>query len=143
MKTLTTRTMIAVAALAAAAASASAQTYKADIPMNFKVSGKAMGAGSYVVQVVKGDTSYPVLLVRNVATGNSALLASMPGSDAPKEWVAQAHPVISFECLNGNCVVRKFWNSTAPYTYQFPGLKVRPADAERIAYVAIPLSKAD
>jgi hypothetical protein len=143
MRTLMTRSMIAVAALAVAAASASAQTYKAEVPMSFRVGTKVLAPGSYQFRVVNALTGNHVVSVSNTATHRGALLLSFPGSDAPQAWRAAGNVVISFECLDGNCAPRRMWDGTGTTTYEFRGLKLRPAEQERITSITVALNKAD
>ena len=143
MKSMTMRSMIAVAALAAAAASASAQTYKADIPMAFSANGKVLAAGTYQFEVVNHNNAQPVLSVRNIATGHSALLPSHSRADVPKAWLKQANPILSFDCLAGDCTLRRMWDGSGRGAYQFPGPKVSGADVERVASITVALTRGD
>ena len=143
MKSMTMRSMIAVAALAVAAASASAQTYEANIPMPFRANGAVLPAGAYRFQVVSHNNGQPVLSVRNLATAHSVLLPSYPGSDVPKAWQEESKPVLGFDCLAGNCTLRRIWNGSDRSTYQFPRLKVSRADAERVASITVALTRGD
>jgi hypothetical protein len=142
MTALTMRSMFAVAALAVAAVSASAQTYKAQVPVTFQVAGKTMGAGSYTLRVSNTD-GHPLVTVRNETTQHSAVLVGSPGSDAPKAWRDGGSPVITFQCLGNNCALAKMWNGQSVSTYAFPGLKVKAADAERIASITVMLVKGE
>jgi len=143
MRNLTMRSMIAVAALAVAAASASAQTYTAKVPMSFHAGDKQMAAGSYEFRVTNTGVGSPMISVRNVTTSSSAILVAAPGPDVAKAWKAEGKPVLAFECLGSNCALTKLWNASSVSTYSFPGLKVRGADAERIASITVALTKGD
>jgi len=143
MKSFTTRTMIAVAALAVAAGTASAQTYKAEIPMAFHAGNKAMTAGSYDVRVVVGQSGSEVIQLRNANTKAAAVLVPFHGDYAPKTWVADGNPRLSFECVDGACSLRKLWNGRDAAVYQLPARKLRPAEVERIAVITVGLTKAD
>ena len=143
MTTLTMRSMFAVAALAVAAVSASAQTYKADIPMSFRAGDKVMASGSYQFRVSTGANGLTVLTVSNVTTPRAAMVLAGPGSDAPKAWREQGQPMIAFECYAGNCALHKIWTGNSRSTYDFPGLKLRRADVERIAEITVGLAKSE
>ena len=143
MKNFTMRAMFAVAAVAVAAGSASAQTYKAEIPMAFHAGNKAMSAGSYDVRVLLGATGHSFIAVQNVNTKAAAVLLPIPGPDAPKAWVADGNPRLSFECVDGACSLRKLWNGYDAAVYELPARKLRPAEVERIAVVTVGLTKAD
>ena len=142
MKTLTMRLTIAAALVGAAAGSAWAQHYEAKIPMAFSVGDKQMTPGSYQIFVNTGG-SLPMVTVRNTATHSSAILVTRARSDTPKAWRQDGKPVIAFDCLNGNCALRKLWNGRDDSIYQFPGLKLRGAEAERASLITLPLNKAD
>ena len=144
MKNLTTRLMIAVATLAAAAVSASAQTYKADIPMAFDAGGKLMAAGTYDFVVATNTTGHQTVVVRNHREIKvTALLITVPGSDAPKAWREEGTPKISFDCLGHSCSLRKLYNGRDVSAYQFPGRKVAPAEKERMASLTLALTRTD
>ena len=144
MKTLTTRFVIAVAALAVAAASASAQTYKADIPMAFRAGSELLRAGAYEVRLDRSYDGQPMLTIRSLSTTKRSVLIATPGRDPAKSWKRDGHAVISFQCLGGQCALSELWTgSTAASTYSFPGLKLRPADVERIASISVALTRGD
>jgi hypothetical protein len=142
MKNFTMQLTIAAAALAAVAGSASAQTYKAEIPMAFHAGSKAMAAGSYDV-VVRNTSGSAIITVRSAAAHETAILAPFPGSDAPESWKQNGNPKISFECLDGACSLRSFWNGLSNSVYSFPARKLAPAEKERLAVVTVGLTKAD
>jgi hypothetical protein len=141
MKNTWMNTMIAAAALAVAAGStASAQTFRAEVPMAFQIAGKTMEAGSYDVRVANGDH---LVVVRNRATHESALVAKGAQADAPKAWVDAGEPMIAFECANGSCSLRKLWVG-ASSAYVFPGPKAPSGNvvASRTEVVTLALVRA-
>jgi hypothetical protein len=141
MKNLTMRMMIAAAALAVAAGSASAQTYKAEIPMPFRVADKVMAPGSYRF-VVGNSSGHAIVSVRSLDTDSAALVVSAPGSDAPKAWLQAGTPKVSFDCLGSTCTLRQLWNGRDSFTYAFPSAERPTIDAQRVTVVTLALIKA-
>ncbi|HEV2446450.1 MAG TPA: hypothetical protein VGS58_11030, partial [Candidatus Sulfopaludibacter sp.] len=118
MKNVTMSLMIA-AAVVGAAGSAWAQNYNARIPMAFSVGDKQMTPGSYRI-FVENSNGVPMVTLHNTATKSSAILVTRSRSDTPKAWLQQGKPVIAFDCLDGNCALRKLWNGSDSSIYQFP-----------------------
>jgi hypothetical protein len=143
MKTLMTNTMIAVAALAVAAGNAGAQTYKAQIPMAFRALDAAMAPGSYEFSLINGTGGKAVLVIRNVSSHDAVTLVPFPGSDAPKAWRAEGHPLISFACYGRTCAIRGMWDGRGQSTLQFPVRKLPAAEAERASVVTFSLARTD
>ncbi|HEV2447072.1 MAG TPA: hypothetical protein VGS58_14170, partial [Candidatus Sulfopaludibacter sp.] len=125
----------------AAAGSASAQDYRAKVPMGFSIGTADMTPGPYQILVKTGGGS-PLVVFRNLATHNSAILVASVRSDAPKAWRREGKPLIVFTCVQGKCAVAKLWDGLATSAYQFPAPKLRGAEAER-ASITIALTKAD
>lgn len=144
MKNLTMRMLFAVATLAAAAVGASAQTYKADIPMAFRAGGKLLTPGTYDFVVSLGPSGQHTVIVRNHhAVKQAAMLATVPGSDAPKAWRNAGTPKIGFECASQSCSLTRLYNGRDVSAYQFPAPKVAPADKERIASITLSLTPSE
>jgi len=122
MKTLTMHTMIAAAALVAAAGSASAQTYRAEIPVAFRVIGKQMTPGSYDVRVMNNGNGEKVYLYNRTAN-TSAALVSPVHSDAPRKWRDLRAPKIALECAGSDCTLRRIWNGSDVFALEFPAPK--------------------
>ena len=143
MKTLMMTSMIAVAALTVAAGSAAAQTYKAEIPMSFRVSNTTMAPGAYQFSVVNGQSGKPVLVIRNLTSHATTTVLPYPGSDAPKAWRAAAKPVVSFACTAKTCAISGLWDGESVSTLKLPVAKLPAAEAERASLVTFSLAKAD
>ena len=143
MNNLTMRLTIAVATLVAAAVSASAQTYKADVPMTFNAGGKNMPAGRYEFVVTNGAGGQRTVIVRDEAAKQSALLMTIPGSDAPKAWREEGAPKIAFQCAGNNCSLAKLYNGQDTSAYQFPTRKLAPAEKERMAFITLSLERTE
>lgn len=144
MKNLTMRLTIAAVTLAAAAVAASAETYRADIPMAFSVGNKLMPAGSYDFAVTTNVSGHRTVVVRNRhAVKESAMLSTVPGSDAPKAWRAEGAPKIGFDCLGQSCSLSKLYNGHDVSAYQVPTRKAAPAEKERVASITLPLVRTE
>ena len=116
MKNVTMRLTIAAAAFVAAAGVASAQDMQANIPFAFRANGKVFAAGTYRVNVKTGNI--PILIIRNRATGDSALAVGTV-ADANKSGDA----VLSFECGVSRCALSKVSiGSGAAYSISVPKL---------------------
>jgi hypothetical protein len=143
MKNLTMRLTIAVATLAAAAVSASAQTYKADVPMAFHAGRKLMAAGTYDFVVLSKGTGQKTVVIRSRSAKDSALLVTVPGSDAPKAWRDAGSPKISFNCAGTSCSLTRLYNGSDDSAYQFPSPKVAPGEKERMASITLSLVRTE
>jgi hypothetical protein len=143
MKTLTMRSMIAMAALAVAASSASAQTYKAEVPMSFRAGSTQMAPGAYDFQVVIRSSGHASVVVHKADGSASAMLLTVPGSDAPKAWQKEGNPKIGFNCVDGTCTLARLWNGRDESVYAFPVRKLPKAEAEHLAVVTVGLTRAD
>ena len=143
MKTTTMRTMIAAAALVVAAGTASAQSYTAEIPMAFRAAGTKMAPGKYEVRTARTQATEILILHNNTDNTNLALLTPVR-SDTPKQWLVAGNPTISFECGKGACTLRKMWNGSASYAYDFPAPKPAAGDlvAQRLETVTLAMVKA-
>ncbi len=122
MNTTTMRTMIAAAALMVAAGSASAQTFKAEIPMAFRVSNKTMAPGSYDLRLTRGVAGM-MLVVYNRTTRSSAALVPSVTADPPKAWRAAGDAKIAFVCSDGACSLRELWDGFGTDAYRFPAAR--------------------
>jgi hypothetical protein len=143
MNHTTMRTMIAAAALAVAAGTASAQTYLAQIPMAFSAGGTVMGPGKYEVRVNRGQSS-EIIFVHNDTNNTGVLLLAPVRGDPPKQWVESGAPKIAFACGNGACSLRKMWNGSDSFTYNFPASKAPAGDivAHNLEMVTLTMIKA-
>jgi len=119
MNTTTMRTMIAAAALMVAAGSASAQTFKAEIPMAFRVSNKTMAPGTYDLRLTRAASGM-MLVVYNRTTRTSAALVPSVTADPPKAWRAAGDAKIAFACTDGACSLRELWDGFGTDAYRFP-----------------------
>ena len=115
MNTTTMRTMIAAAALAVVARSASAQSYKAEVPIAFQLGHKTMAPGSYDLRLIKG-ASGQILIIYNQSDKTSAALVASVGEPAK----ASREAVVTFECTDGTCSLRKLSGGPGTVSYQFP-----------------------
>ena len=131
MKNMTMRWTIVAAALAVAAGSAAAQTYKADIPMAFRVGGRALQAGTYEFAVNYAAGS-PFVQVRNMATLDAVLVMPLAGHDAPIAWRKIGNPVVSFDCAR-TCTLKELWTARDVTTVKFPMLKLPKSESQRAA----------
>lgn len=141
MKKTITRWMVATAALAVMVGSAAAQSYKAEIPLSFRVGDKVMTPGTYQFQA-GGLTGNMMLSVYNVDTKQSALLMAGANGSVSKEWKKINKPVLAFECAENICALRHMWTGDDRFAYTFPGPRVR-SDELRTAVVALTPLKAD
>jgi hypothetical protein len=142
MKTTTMRTMIAAATLMVAAGVASAQSYRAEIPMAFRMGDKVMTPGSYEIRVTNSGSGERIVAY-NLTSYAAAALGSAVKSDAPKQWRDAGAPKIAFECVDGACSLRKLWDGFAPYVLNVPAHK--PAGelmAHRAEVVTLTMVKA-
>ena len=129
MKTSTMKWMIAVAALTVAAGSASAQTYKAEIPMSFRVGDKLMAPGSYQISMA-GGVSRQVICFQNLASWDAGVVVPTVKGDAPTAGRQAGKPRVSFECLGNACRLSGMWNGRDRSAYVFPASKPRARDLE-------------
>ena len=141
MNTSTMRSMIVTAALAVAAGSASAQTYKAEIPMSFRVGQKVMTPGSYELRL-STDSAIEIVYVRGPES--TVMLTASSKSDAPKKWLQDGSPKLSFECVGGACSLHRLWNGRDDFTYDFalPKATTPEIEARRTSVVTLTMIKA-
>ena len=112
--------------------------------MAFSAGGKLMAAGVYDFSVATNVTGHQTVIVRNHrAVKESAMLVTVPGSDAPKAWRDAGDPKISFDCLGHSCSLTKLYNGRDVAAYQFSHPKVAPADKERIASITLGLARTE
>jgi len=142
MKSSLMRIVIAAAALAATAGVAAAQTYKAEIPLAFRAGDKLMRPGAYDVKVSLSATGAAHVTVKNTEDHTTVLLMPSYGKDAPKRWVEAGKPVFSFECADGNCVLRTLWTGSGIETYRFPG-SITPRSDKQMAELLVTLVKSE
>jgi hypothetical protein len=122
MNTITMRMMIGAAALMIAVGSASAQSYKAKVPVAFRIGNKTMVPGSYDIRLTRGAVGQMVV-VYNRDTNTSAALVAGVKADPPRDWREAGDPKIAFECTNGACRLSKLWDGSDTAAYQFPAPK--------------------
>jgi hypothetical protein len=135
-----TRWMVAAAVAAAGAGIASAQTYKADIPLSFRMGEKMMPAGSYRVEVRRTDSNV-VVQMRDEEMRTAALAVGLPTGELAKAWKAGGQPMLAFHCAANTCVLRTMWNGMDPYATTF--LAPRLPGEMRMAVVRLTPTKAD
>jgi len=140
MKNTITRWMIAAAALAAVAGSAAAQTYKAEIPLSFRVRDKLMRPGSYRIDLGKMSASGSFYLY-NEDTKASVSAVALRSGGVSKAWREGAAPVLAFRCEANVCALDRMWNGSDTFAYRFSG--ARMGDDVRIAVVALTPVKGD
>jgi hypothetical protein len=143
MKNSTMRWMIMAAALAVVAGSASAQTYKAEIPMSFRVGNKVMAAGSYEFSETMKGGGQEILMVRALDHNSMALLMPAQGDDAPVEWRKTGNAVVTFACDARSCTLHQLWDGHKPYTYEFHGRKAPASEVASHSLVTVPLTAVD
>ena len=143
MTSFTMRLLVAAAAGAAAAGSAAAQTLAAEIPMPFTAGGTLMQPGAYDFTEQVTTAGRPVLTVRDRLSSRVAILFPFSASETPKAWRTDGTPRVTFECLDGNCTLRTVWNGKESYEYEVPAHRLRPAEKERLAIVAIALVRTE
>jgi hypothetical protein len=137
MNTTTMRTMIAAAALVVAAGSASAQSYKAEVPMAFRVGNKTMAPGSYDLRLAKGAAGQ-ILVIYNQSDHNAAALFGAVGDPAK----ASRDATVTFECTDGTCSLRKLSDGWSTVSYQFPAQKAPGTlSARRTEFVTLTMIK--
>jgi hypothetical protein len=121
MKNLTTKMMIAAAALVAVAGVASAQTMEAKIPFAFRAGGTVLPAGTYRVEMLRGPSGSPFLVIRGQEPGQQVQALTFPNGYAKKAWTSSGDPVLSFQCGVGRCALRDVWmGDEGRPVYQIP-----------------------
>lgn len=141
MKTTTMRWIMAAAALAVAAGSASAQTFKANIPIAFEAAGKTMAPGSYEIKPsALANSNY---FVYNRTDNDAIIIIGGVSRDAPKAWVAEGSPRVTFECLDGRCSLKSIYtgNNGTAQTYASPKAPAGDVVAHRIQVVTLTMVK--
>jgi hypothetical protein len=118
MNTSTIRTMIAAAALVVAAGTASAQSYRAEVPVSFRVASRTMPAGSYDIRMTSNGVETVVLYNRSTQTA-VAVVSNVRG-DAPRQWVAAGDPKLTFSCTGGTCRLSTLFTGSDAFAYSFP-----------------------
>jgi hypothetical protein len=131
MTSLTTKLMIAAAALVAAGA-ASAQTMTADVPFAFQAGGKAMAAGTYLVDL-RGPAG--TVAIRDAHLHSVVLARPISGKVGAEET-----PKLVFACARGNCVLSQVWpgGSKNGRVFQTP----KPVREEEASVTAVRLRPA-
>ncbi|HWD00338.1 MAG TPA: hypothetical protein VG456_26455 [Candidatus Sulfopaludibacter sp.] len=142
MKTSTLRSMIVVAALAVAAGTVSAQTMNVRIPMSFRAGDTGMAAGDYQVHLASGISGVPVVYLRNAETLKSVILMPPVRSDAPKAWLQDGTPRLSFTCADSSCTLTKMWNGDGGTAYGFNTPKLPSIQARDLTTITLAMVKA-
>jgi len=137
MKSKMMHWMIAAAALAAAAGSAAAQSYRAEIPLSFRVGKTLMLPGTYDVNLKTNG----MVSLRNLDTNAAVLTVASVKGDPPRTW-AKGKPVLGFECTGESCALHRLYTGRDSFAYQFPIGKL-PAGEQRAAVVVMAPAKAD
>jgi hypothetical protein len=140
MTNFTTKMMIAATTVLVAATCASAQTLKADIPFNFRVSEKVLPAGTYKISDLAVLTGSKIFRISGPE--NTVLAISRGASDVDRSWQAKGLPTLSFECVESRCSLVKLWTGTGD-AYAIPHPKPGPGEPVRMATVVMHADKAD
>ncbi len=109
MKSLTTKMMIAAAALVAVAGVASPETMEAKIPFAFRAGGKTLEAGTYRVEVQRGPSATPLILIASRKAGEQVFAIPYNSGNPKKAWTASGNGVLSFQCGAGRCALQEIW----------------------------------
>jgi hypothetical protein len=142
MNTNTVKMMIAAAALVVAAGSASAQSFKAEVPVAFKVGNKTMAPGSYDIRMTETGAG-ATIVVRNRNENTAAVLIPNVKGDAPKAWQEAGDPKLAFGCSDGTCTLRSIWNGSDSFAYKLPAPKAaRDLASVRTEIVTLSMIKA-
>ena len=139
MKNSTMNLMIAAAALVVAAGSASAQTFKAEIPMFFRVGETFLEPGPYQIKVATGTSTQVSVL--NLDTHRSVLLIPGSKTDAPKGWRKEGRPKIGFECSGSTCTLNRLWDGQNSLAYAFQVRKLPTVEARKVDVVTLGMTK--
>jgi hypothetical protein len=139
MKNSTMRWMFAAAALVVAAGSASAQTYKAEIPMAFRMGAATLEKGSYQFHI--NDRQSNLIKVTNLATNRSVLVVPQGAADAPKHLRRASTPTIGFECVGTTCAMTRLSGTEGELSYRIPVRKLPVSEARRTDVVTVALTK--
>jgi hypothetical protein len=142
MKSSLMRTMIAVAAVAVAAGTVSAQTLTAKIPMSFRVGEANMAAGNYQIRVATGNSGSSVFYLYNTATQAGTMALPGGSGDAPKAWLKDGSPRMSFACAGGHCTLIELWNGEGVSAYRFRNRELPAVEARGMTVVTVALIKA-
>jgi hypothetical protein len=142
MKSSLMRTMIAVAAVAVAAGTVSAQTLTAKIPMSFSVGDAKMAAGDYDIRIGNGNSATHVVYIYNRATRAAAVTMPFGSGDAPKAWLKDGSPRMSFACGSGHCTLTELWNGEGVSAYRFRSRELPTVEARGMTTVTLALVKA-
>ena len=133
----TTKLMITTAVLAISAGIASAQSLKADIPFSFQAGSRMLPAGEYTVRMT--GTHGDVVVFRNAAAKETAIVLPAGTAYPSKEWKAAGNAVLSFECGTTRCALTRMWTGeSVAYTFRYS----RPAGVERASITEVRLTRA-
>jgi hypothetical protein len=130
--TLVRSGMLAATALLFAAGSYAQSSPKlvADINFNFRAGGADLAPGKYDVTVSKGSGS-TMFIFRNQDTHKSAITIV----NHMLAYENRAEPRLVFKCNPVTCGLSEVW--TPDSGYAAPGVKLSPAEHERIAVVTM------
>jgi hypothetical protein len=142
MKNSLMRTMIAVAALSVAAGTVSAQTLNVQIPMSFRVGEATMAAGDYQIRISGGNHGNYLVYVRNAATRVSTVTLPVGMGDAPKAWLKDGSPKMSFACAGEHCTLTALWNGEGASALHFRSSEHPSVEARGLTVVTLALVKA-
>ena len=139
MKTFMNRIAIFAASAVVLGSMAYAQgTLTAEIPFEFKVSGKAMPAGSYTVIDRAPISGTHVTAIRNRETFTSAMAVS---GALDTQGKPNAAPSLLFACVKGTCELAAVKTVDGTRTYH-PNLKLSAREKEALAMVEVRLHRA-
>jgi len=142
MKNSLMRTMIAVAALSVAAGTVSAQTLNVRIPMSFSVGESTMAAGDYQIRIAGANSGSYLVYVRNTATRVSTVTMPAGSGDAPKAWLKDGSPRMSFACAGEHCTLTSLWNGEGVSALRFRNREQPSVEARGLTVVTLALVKA-
>jgi hypothetical protein len=142
MTNFTARLTIAAATLVVAAGSASAQVLKAEIPFTFRAGSVVLAAGTYQVSA-DHKNGQPMYRLWSETDHKSILLVAGAARDPQQAWVANGHPVLSFECGVSHCALAGIWAGSETPAYTFPRHKLGRDEPTRTAVVLMRPSKGE
>jgi hypothetical protein len=106
MRSFMKNTWMVAATLVVAAGTTSAQTLTAEIPFAFQAGSAMMAPGTYTVTATHSGNQ---MLRISRFRGQTSLFLVLQ-SDAPKAWVAEHKPKISFTCVERLCTLASVWD---------------------------------
>ncbi len=128
--------VLASAALLVSSGALSAQnTGTADIPFGFRVPGRSLPAGKYVVSTHTG--SHGSALIRPVDKGQPVFVITPATLPAPYN-AREDKPRLVFACGYGECALQEIWLGSEG---QSVSVKTRHDGSERLAMITVSLPR--